>query len=204
MLEAINPQGSGSNSNFKTGSSQGIKRDNKVLAHLSTGDSSFVCVICKQDHRIYSCPTFRNLTIDDRRGKVKALELCFNCLGVKHTARDCKSTKGCKICNSSHHSLLHQENKSVNSYHVGKINETQSVANVTSNEIMEISVNLFSNKESNEKILSTVVMYVRDNAGQLIKARALLDNGSMANFMTKEFCKKLNLTKKYYAYGLEN
>ncbi|XP_051166519.1 uncharacterized protein LOC127284864 [Leptopilina boulardi] len=200
MLEVITPQGVSSNSNFKMVSSQGMKRDNKVLAHLSTGDSSFVCVICRQDHRIYSCSVFRNLSIDDRREKVKALELCFNCLGVKHTARECKSNKGCRICNSSHHSLLHKEKdstvKATNSYHIGKINETQCITNANHEETPTMSVNMFSNKNTNEKILSTAVIYVKDNLGQLVRARALLDNGSMANFMTEELCKKLNLKKK--------
>lgn len=52
---------------------------------------------------------------------------------------------------------------------------------------------MFSHRYINEKILSTVLVFVKNNKGQLIKARALLDNGSMANFMTKGLCDKLNL-----------
>ncbi|KAJ8928932.1 hypothetical protein NQ314_018431 [Rhamnusium bicolor] len=46
----------------------------------------------------------------------------------------------------------------------------------------------------NQVILSTAMVLVKDNQGKFYKARALLDNGSMSNFITEELCKKLGLT----------
>lgn len=59
---------------------------NKNLLKLAMGESLSSCVICKRDHRIYVCSQFRELSVDDKRNKVKELSLCFNCLGIKHTA----------------------------------------------------------------------------------------------------------------------
>ena len=39
-------------------------------------------------------------------------------------------------------------------------------------------------------------MQVRDSTGKNVKARALLDSGSQANFMTERFAKKFNLPRK--------
>jgi hypothetical protein len=43
-------------------------------------------------------------------------------------------------------------------------------------------------------LLTTAVIKVRDNSGQLHKARALLDNGSQQNFIREDLCKKLGIS----------
>ena len=35
-----------------------------------------------------------------------AQRLCFNCLRVGHSSKNCKSTKACRICNLHHHTSL--------------------------------------------------------------------------------------------------
>lgn len=169
MLEAITPQDVKSNFNVKMGTSIGIKRENRVLAHLSAGDPGTVCVMCKDKHRIYSCSAFLGLTVEERRNKVRELNLCFNCLGVKHSAKDCKSNGVCKYCNSSHHSLLHHGNKTVlktNNFHQLERNCDKQIELTTESDTSSMSVNMFACKGSNEKILSTVTIYVKNNLGQ--------------------------------------
>lgn len=73
------------------GNNQNIKRETKFLTHFVAGDPLVECAVCNQNHKIYSCTKFLELSTDDKRNKVKELNLCFNCLGKKHSAKDCKS-----------------------------------------------------------------------------------------------------------------
>jgi hypothetical protein len=61
------------------------------------------CPICKEDHMIYNCDTF----------KVNQLGLSFNCLG-RHRVRNCKSIVACRTCAQRHHTLLHDHDKRPN------------------------------------------------------------------------------------------
>ncbi|XP_069355819.1 uncharacterized protein [Maniola hyperantus] len=56
-------------------------------------------------------------------------------------------------------------------------------------------------------LLSTALVKVLDSNGQSHAARILLDNGSTTNFVTKDFCRKLNLntvSAKYKVTGINN
>ena len=44
--------------------------------------------------------------------------------------------------------------------------------------------------------MSTAIVYIENDAGHKIEARALLDNGSQSNFISRRLCNKLNLTKQ--------
>lgn len=66
------------------------------------------CIICSQEHPIYRCATFRELSVEERQKRATNLSLCFNCLGQKHGMRQCLSKSTCRECNARHHTLLHQ------------------------------------------------------------------------------------------------
>lgn len=51
-------------------------------------------------------------------------------------------------------------------------------------------------------LLSTAVIKVKDSQGNYHNCRALLDSGSMSNFITDNLCKKLNLTEKTVNYSI--
>ena len=65
-----------------------------------------------QSHAVYQCPRLTGMAIDERRFKVKSLDLCYNCLGHGHRVFDCKSSKRCSDCKGKHHTLLHTTKKS--------------------------------------------------------------------------------------------
>lgn len=46
-------------------------------------------------------------------------------------------------------------------------------------------------RSNTEVLLSTAIVYIRDNLGKFHKVRALLDNGSQSNFITKSACEQL-------------
>lgn len=65
------------------------------------------CEYCKQDHIVYKCQQFKNLSVDERMTFVKRQRLCFNCLHAKHSANHCRSKNSCFHCSKRHHTLLH-------------------------------------------------------------------------------------------------
>ncbi|XP_068914687.1 uncharacterized protein [Tenebrio molitor] len=74
-------------------------------SNLATQQPS--CKLCNQNHFMYQCKQFLNLSVSARIAEVKRLKLCFNCLrSTSHSASQCKSGV-CKICNKMHNSLLH-------------------------------------------------------------------------------------------------
>jgi len=50
--------------------------------------------------------------------------------------------------------------------------------------------------KSSEVLLSTAIVYIRDNLGKFHKARVLLDNDSQSNFITKATYQRLGLKLK--------
>ena len=68
------------------------------------------CAKCNEDHRLYKCPAFNALKVQERWELVKKGKLCRNCL-YDHPF-PCRSERRCKTCKKDHHTLLHAEKKS--------------------------------------------------------------------------------------------
>jgi hypothetical protein len=150
-------------------------------SNLATQQPS--CKLCNQNHFMYQCKQFLNLSVSARIAEVKRLKLCFNCLrSTSHSASQCKSGV-CKICNKMHNSLLHL---------------TEPAAPVTTNaaEDTPIVANHHCHSYESQVLLSTAVILVRDNTGQYQSCRALIDVGSQSNFVTIETCKRLRVNSK--------
>jgi hypothetical protein len=150
-------------------------------SNLATQQPS--CKLCNQNHFMYQCKQFLNLSVSARIAEVKRLKLCFNCLrSTSHSASQCKSGV-CKICNKMHNSLLHL---------------TEPAAPVTTNAAEDIPIvaNHHCHSYESQVLLSTAVILVRDNTGQYQSCRALIDVGSQSNFVTVETCKRLRVNSK--------
>ena len=72
------------------------------------------CKMCRQDHRLWECPQFKELSTSDRWVKVKEWHACFRCLGFQHRSEDCKyrGTCGIDYCSARHNQLLHEKSGS--------------------------------------------------------------------------------------------
>ena len=93
-----------------------------------------------------------------RRELVFSKHLCWNCLGDSHQVKACKSDYTCRICHQRHHTLFHAP--------VHTPNSTVAMA-IQNNDGMVF--------------LETALLYIVD--GKRHEARALLDSGSMSNFV---------------------
>ena len=77
------------------------------------------CRLCSREHWINDCKEFKELSVNAREAKIKALDLCTKCFSGKHYSKDCKSNltcsakrgKGGGVCGGRHHSLLHRKSQ---------------------------------------------------------------------------------------------
>ncbi|XP_050553293.1 uncharacterized protein LOC118262431 isoform X3 [Spodoptera frugiperda] len=126
-----------------------------------------LCPMCKQDHHVFTCETFKSLPVEVRNKRVHGFNVCLNCLRPGHDANKCK-LGNCKYCNKKHNTLLHVHTDS-------ELSNTQNVV-------------LSANHSASSRIilLSTALVRVTDTKGSCHTARVLLDNGSTANFVSSD------------------
>ncbi|XP_076248024.1 uncharacterized protein LOC143187670 [Calliopsis andreniformis] len=127
------------------------------------------CVLCNEEHALFSCSQFQKLTPAARSNKVRQLNLCFNCLQPGHRNIACSHGQ-CRKCGKKYHTTLHVEDSSV------------SLA----------GTHFFS--DGLYVLLATAIVHLEDCHGRKHKCRALLDPGSQSNFLTEEVVKKLGLS----------
>ncbi|XP_059217038.1 uncharacterized protein LOC131994307 isoform X1 [Stomoxys calcitrans] len=73
--------------------------------------SGHQCPVCNGECKgIKNCPTFLQMSLDDRWSKVKQIKTCFSCLKRGHQVKNCHQKGRCGVngCQKPHHSLLHK------------------------------------------------------------------------------------------------
>uniref|UniRef100_A0A2H1WM60 SFRICE_016310 n=1 Tax=Spodoptera frugiperda TaxID=7108 RepID=A0A2H1WM60_SPOFR len=133
------------------------------------------CPLCRKDHYIFSCEQFKALPVAARLSKAKEFKLCLNCLRPGHLEAACPLGH-CKYCKTRHNTMLHSHDNDS-----GTFKEHITLAG-TKHE-----------NSSSHVLLSTALVRVTDHFGTPHSARVLLDNGSTANFITKDLCGMLHL-----------
>ena len=69
----------------------------------TTQTQSDHCTLVDGTHKIWNCPLFRNMSVNDRYAAVRKQRLCNGCLGKGHAIKDCKVN----ACIKKHNRLLH-------------------------------------------------------------------------------------------------
>nr|CAI5859917.1 unnamed protein product [Callosobruchus analis] len=134
-------------------------------SHLVSNSVAIKCAYCKESQPLYTCSKLKLLPVASRYAEIRALKLCTNCLRSNHGPDKCIA-RGCKYCNKRHNTMLHSQQ--------------------TPNE-PSLNVNKeISNDERSPESAQT--------CGNWHRCRALIDNGSMPNIITRELSEKLNLT----------
>ena len=73
--------------------------------------SNSSCQVCGSQHRIWNCPEFCQKTVHERWDVAKRFQLCFRCLGDRHSGKSCQRSRPCGLngCRELHHKLLHNQ-----------------------------------------------------------------------------------------------
>ncbi|XP_076245382.1 uncharacterized protein LOC143185936 [Calliopsis andreniformis] len=145
------------------------------------------CVLCNEEHALFSCSQFQKLTPTARSNKVRQLNLCFNCLQPGHRNKAC-SRGQCRKCGKKHHTALHVED----TFSPREPQVDRSVALVPTPSVSLAGTHFFS--DGLYVLLATAIVYLEDCHGRKHKCRALLDPGSQSNFLTEEVAKNLGLS----------
>ena len=151
------------------------------------------CAACNEaTHPLFACTSFQALPHEDRLAMVRRQSLCINCLRHGHFANQCQSSQRCKKCHGMHHTLLHHDkgksgretlSKSANA----DLSKKSTVDKVASN---------FSNRSQGSVLLMTCQVVIRGPNGSTARARALLDSGSEASFITERLAQQLRLARR--------
>ncbi|XP_018375248.1 PREDICTED: uncharacterized protein LOC108769016 [Trachymyrmex cornetzi] len=161
------------------------KRQLSCLATIKTK-----CNYCKGEHSIYHCKDFLALPVQQRNLEIRSRKLCTNCLRSKsHSAGRCPSGK-CKVCQVRHNTLLH----STPAPPAATDQNGEDSGNFKPANVMQVtSTHASYNSDGNDVFLSTAVVYAFDCQGTPRPCRVLLDCGSQANFISKQFLATLGL-----------
>ncbi|XP_053687000.1 uncharacterized protein LOC128736541 [Sabethes cyaneus] len=136
------------------------------------------CNLCgKAGHRLRDCSTFKNLSVDDRWRKVRALSLCQNCL-FNHGRRACRSRNRCTVdsCQYRHHPLLHSTRRTT-------------AANVQSSPAESLT-----HQSLGSSVLFRVVPVTLYGRTGEVNTYAFLDEGSSLTLMDSEIADQLRVS----------
>lgn len=169
--------------------------ENKSKAYHKTRSfattTTVSCHLCKQNHNLSGCPKFLALNPKQRYDEIKKFKLCVNCLRSNHSIKNCSSSK-CRKCSKMHNTLLHFESNHNNERFIEPTDFNQESNSKSASESSH-STSCCSSTNTNCTLLSTAIVNVPDISGKMHSCRVLLDSGSQNNFISKEFCSKLNL-----------
>ena len=139
------------------------------------------CIVCKTErHPLYACTQFKSLPHDKKVSVLKSHNYCINCLRPGHFVRECKSLHKCKKCQMPHHTLLHIEPKG-------------DTLNARSSDSPAESVSSNAAAGTSYSLLMTCRVVVHAPDGSTAEARALLDSGSSASFVSERLSQSLSL-----------
>ncbi|CAI6372875.1 unnamed protein product [Macrosiphum euphorbiae] len=166
--------------------------------------SKLKCYVCGSEHTIYKCPTFCGLDISDRIKRATELDLCKVCLR-KHDGRKCNA-RFCFKCAKPHNTLLHLSgvgNKSTTNEQI-QVQSTTAGLNIAGRSDEESkSISAHASVILDDRILlATAIILLRDEIGNLVPGRVLLDSGSQSNLITEEMVQVLGLKKKRINHSL--
>jgi len=164
-----------------TGKKRVSRHFNTIVISMTPTDR---CISCgTEKHYLYTCTKFRSLSHAEKIDLLRSKNYCMKCLCTGHFVRKCQSLNHCKRCQRPHHTLLHMEKEDVTPKA-----EVPAVINTTKESTtMHVSV-------SSNMLLMTCQLMVKTPQG-VVKARALLDAGSSASFVTERLAQSLHLRR---------
>lgn len=195
----------------------------KPKALIINRNENIKCILCKEQHFLNKCTSFKSLDVQKRYEFVRNHKLCLNCLKKSHLVSQCKSNFNCLECNEKHNTLLCRK-RNIAQQHLtdaaisipipssqteGRLGSDENALGLKKTFIDSreksktdsAEINSFQsltnvvNKKCNI-LLSTAIIYVEDSYGVRKQCRAILDNGSQINLITTDLANALGLKKE--------
>ena len=144
-----------------------------VASNVQPNRQRFNCILCSNNHKLFFCSQFKDMSLDDRFKFVTKHKLCINCLFSNHTSIDCPrpyvcNTNGCRL---RHCRYLHRD--------------TQVTANLNVND---------------SNIMLPIVPIIVNN---IYHTYALLDTGSSHTFCARHLVDALDISGSETNYDLQ-
>ncbi|XP_041564470.1 uncharacterized protein LOC121467202 [Drosophila elegans] len=183
-------------SNHSNAKSQPVPRKlNSFEAKVVTKPKN--CDLCsKESHPVRLCQRFLQMSVDARTIYIKKKQLCLNCFARGHQLRDCTSTHSCFTCRGRHHTLLHKGNPisrgstpAISSSASPQNPAVQGAANGLEN---PLSVQNYFATGARAVLLGTAIIDIC-HLGTNYRARALIDSGSEATFISERLFNLIKL-----------
>ncbi|XP_029154848.1 uncharacterized protein LOC114929767 [Nylanderia fulva] len=151
-------------------------------AHVTKhqGADSPHCALCRENHTLMTCKSFKAKTAVERKTFVETNRLCFNCLGNHFLAR-CQSKKNCLTCNARHHTMLHGASTSTPSAEATSLATTLVTARQA--------------KTHKAALLATARVKVADRYGSPHEVRVLIDQCSEVSIISEALAQRLRLPR---------
>ena len=187
ILEFIDVRARASESTVNS-SKQVIKPDTNskkpVTSFVANSHSRTNCVIRKNEqHPLYHCQIFKNLTHDERLSITRTNNYCMNCLRPGHFSKECKLSHRYRKCQKLHHTLLHVDNPQS----AGKTSSHPST--VSSNTATGVI---------NDTQLMTCQVIVSAPDGSKVRVRGLLESASSMSFISQRLVQSPRLPQSNY------
>nr|XP_017209156.1 uncharacterized protein LOC101887079 [Danio rerio] len=155
-----------------------------------TGKVNKPCLFCQNgEHQIHECSKFSARSLEERRQFVKDTRLCYGCLRLGHSAKDCRSRHCCNTCKGRHPTCLHDDsfNRKVRS------SSAQSPENVHEGvATMSLSVESGCTPVNTSMIVPVWLSTHKDPVSEKL-VYALLDTQSDSVFIECAVCKSLKV-----------
>jgi len=136
------------------------------------------------------------MTVDERSAYIKRKQLCLNCFARGHQLRDCESTHNCFTCRGRHHSSLHRGNSSQSPSNPSPRPRSRPNTPVaTASGSTDSTVQNYFVTGYGSVLLGTAIIDIC-HLGSNFKARALIDSGSEATFISERLFKLIKLPHK--------
>jgi hypothetical protein len=150
------------------------------------------CIFCgKSNHTSQDCYKAMEMSLEERKSKIKNTRSCFVCLRKGHPAKNCKSSVRCFVCGQKHYPLMCSEvttSKKMQSLE----KEDEDVAEEVDSNGMVIAPPTLSNSLCNRSILmKTLALHVVSANGKKVKARLLFDEGSQRSYVRTQLARQL-------------
>ena len=168
--------------------------------------SSKACKVCNGQHGVWTCESFKRMTVPKRWEVATEHKLCFRCLANRHRGEACFRSRVCDLngCRSHHHRMLHEDGADYRTSHNNTTIRSDLASASASGTAEEGELSERAHMATNTMKLTapsefmalrTVPVYLTSGS-RPVKVNALLDEGSSRTYLNSDVAAELGLEER--------